>query len=169
MTRVWLEKWEWACCGDPFAVGDEVDFGIQSRTPHPSMDELLGSELFDTVDAIESHHESEFTDRVRGRVAAAHLVTYEIEERKTLRRPGHGAPMDAAMPTDGEEWPMNRREIGNGVFVGSQPSRYITEMVRVPHTAALESVDGVNLPAEPPPALQPGRAISGWLIDVEES
>ena len=169
MTRVWLEKWEWACCGDPFAVGDEVDFGILSRTPHPSMDDLLGSELFGTVDAIESHHESEFTDRVRGRVAAAHLVTHEIEERKTLRRPGHGAPMDAVMPADGEEWPMNRREIGNGIFVGSQPSRYITETVRVPHSAELEIIGGVNLPAESPPALQPGRAIAGWLIDVDES
>ena len=24
MTRVWLSTWEWACCGDPFAVGDDV-------------------------------------------------------------------------------------------------------------------------------------------------
>lgn len=169
MTRVWLEKWEWSCCGDPFAVGDEVDFGIRSRTPHSSMGELLDSELFNTVDAIESHHEEEFTDRVRGRVTAVHMLTREIEMRKTLRRPGHGAPMDAAMPADGEEWPMNRREIGSGVFVGSQPSRYITEAVPVPHSAELESVGGVKLPSEPLPALRPGRAAAGWLVDVDES
>ena len=168
MTRVWLEKWEWSCCGDPFAVGDEVDFGIRSRTPDSSIAELLGSDLFHTVDAIESHHEEEFTDRARGRVSAAHMVTHEIEGRKTLRRPGHGAPMDAVMPADDEEWAMNRREISNGVFVGSQPSRYITEAVPVPHSAELERVGGVKLPNEPLPALQPGRTVAGWLVDVDK-
>jgi hypothetical protein len=28
-----LADWEWVCCGDPFTVGDDVDFGIQTRTP----------------------------------------------------------------------------------------------------------------------------------------
>ncbi|MGP6171681.1 DUF6578 domain-containing protein [Microbacterium sp. A196] len=169
MTRVWLERWEWACCGDPFAVGDEVDFGIRSRTPHPAMADMLAPELISTVDAIESHHESEFTDRVRGRVVAVHAITHEITERRTLRRPGHGAPSDAVMPADGEEWPMNRLELGNGAFAGSQPSRYVTESVPVPHSAALESVGGVGVAPEPLPALQPGHALAGWFVDVDES
>jgi hypothetical protein len=57
MTRVWLNDWEWACCGRPFAVGDEVDFAIRTRTPDPFLTELLGQTLAATVDAVESHHE----------------------------------------------------------------------------------------------------------------
>ncbi len=169
VTRVWSDGWEWACCGDPFAIGDDVNFGIRSRTPHPSMADMLGPELLSTIDAIESHHESEFPDRVQGRVIAVHAVTYEITQRRTLRRPGHGAPPDAVMPADGEEWPMNRLELGNGFFAGSQPSRYVVETVPVPHSAALQSVGGVGLPAQPPPVLHPGHALGGWLIDVDES
>ncbi|WP_374978286.1 DUF6578 domain-containing protein [Microbacterium trichothecenolyticum] len=30
-----MNDWEWACCGRPFAVGDEVDFGIRARTGTP--------------------------------------------------------------------------------------------------------------------------------------
>jgi hypothetical protein len=59
MTRLWLTKWEWACCGDAFAIGDEVDFGIETRTPHAAVSDVLGPELVATVDAMESHHEEE--------------------------------------------------------------------------------------------------------------
>ncbi len=54
MTRVWLTSWEWACCGEAFAVGDDIDFGIETRSPHPALAESLGPELVGTVDAIES-------------------------------------------------------------------------------------------------------------------
>lgn len=179
MTRVWLEPWEWACCGDAFVVGDDVDFGIRSRTAHPSLSDGLGPELMRTIDAIESHHESEFTDRVRGRVVAVHAVTHEFTERRTLRRPGHGAPPNAVMPAEGEEWPINRVALGNGFSAGTQPSRYITEMVPVPGTAVLTQVRGVGtrqetaLPSnledvEPSQTEQGGSSIAGWLVDVEE-
>jgi hypothetical protein len=84
MTRVWLNDWEWACCGRPFAVGDEVDFAIRTRTPDPFLTELLGQTLAATVDAVESHHEERYTDRVRGRVVAVHAVTHEVEQRQSL-------------------------------------------------------------------------------------
>lgn len=187
VTRVWLTDWEWACCGDPFAVGDDVDFGIEARSPHPALAELLGRELVATVDAIESHHEGEPADRVRGRVVAVHVVTTEVVERRSVRRPGHGAPAGAVMPPDGEEWPMVGRAIGDGVFVGSRPSRYVTELVPVPDSAVPEPARGVRLPevegdelrprdASPrgaipsgdPPAERRIRSRAGWLVDVEE-
>jgi len=182
MTRVWLTEWEWACCGDGFAVGDEVDFGIATRTPDPSLGELLGSALIATVDAFESHHEDEFADRVRGRVAAVNVVTHEVEERCFLRRPGHGAPPDAVMPIDGEDWPMVRRDLGGGVFAGSRPSRYVIEVVPLPGTATLEPARGVRLPSAepdaspqpagtsivPPPSGREPRSLAGWLVDIEE-
>ncbi|WP_341994649.1 hypothetical protein MRBLWH7_002348 [Microbacterium sp. LWH7-1.2] len=182
MTLVWLTECEWACCGDAFAVGDEVDFGVESRHPGSSLDELLGPSLAATVDAVESHHEEEFADRVRGRVIAVHAVTHEVAERSSLRRPGHGAPLDAVMPPDGEEWPVVRHELAGGVSMGSRPSRYVIEVTPVRGTALLEPVRGVRLPpaeneAEPPPALSDSgdppierrrRCLAGWLVDIED-
>lgn len=182
MTRVWLTEWEWACCGDPFGVGDEVDFGIESRTAHPALADVLGPKVLATVDAMESHHEEEFPDRVRGRVVAVYTVTREVIERRSLRRPGHGAPPDATMPTDGGEWPMVGRASGEGVFWGTRPSRYMIEIVPVPGTAVLTPARGVGQavtdqteqlssavdPAADPPPEQRRRTLSGWLVDVQE-
>lgn len=182
MTRVWLTEWEWACCGDPFGLGDEVDFGIESRTAHPALDEILGAELVATVDAMESHHEEELADRVSGRVVAIYMVTREVLERRSLRRPGHGAPPEAIMPTGGDDWPMVDGELGNGAFVGSRPSRYLIEIVQVPETATLTPAQGVRQPivdqTEPlpsvvalavdPPPERRRRTLVGWLVDVSE-
>ena len=179
MTRVWLYSWEWDCCGDRFAVGDHVDLGIESRRPNTGLGELLGPEIAASVDAAESHHEHEFTDRVRGRVLAVHDVTHDVIERRTLRRPGHGAAMDAVMPADGEEWPMVGRVLGNGVFLGFRPTRYMVEIVSVPGTAALEPVPGIGLgtpaaghsratSADAPPLERRRRAFAGWLVDIDE-
>jgi hypothetical protein len=180
MTRVWLTRWEWECCGDAFAVGDDVDFGIATRDVASHLSETLGPALVGTVDAIESHHEEEFADRVRGRVTAVHRVTRELAERRSLRRPGHGAPPDAVMPPDGEEWPTVSRDLGNGVVAGSRPSRYVIQAEPVPDSAVLEPADGVRLPpavpdepralvADPDPPLERRRrSYVGWLVDVEE-
>ena len=182
MTRVWLTRWEWQCCGDAFAVGDDIDFGIQTRDPDSALSDVLGPALVATVDAVESHHEEEYSDRVRGRVVAVHAVTQDVIERRSLRRPGHGAPPDAVLPPEGEEWPFAGRELGSGVFVGSRPSRYVIEAVSVPDTALLLLADGVRLPAseqiEPlppaakvagdPPRERRTRSHAGWLVDVEE-
>ncbi len=183
VTRIWLTEWEWACCGDAFTVGDTVDLGIASRAREPWLTELLGTELAATVDAVESHHEEEFAERLRGQVTAVHRVTHELAERRYLRRAGHGAPPNAVMPPEGDEWPMVGRGLGNGFFVGSRPSRYVVELSPVPGTAALEAAPGVRLPepdrdaAEPsthddggddPAAERTARALAGWLVDVDE-
>jgi hypothetical protein len=86
------------------------------------------------------------------------------------------------MPPEGDEWPVTGRELGNGVFVGSRPSRYVIECVPVPDSAVLEHAPGVRLPAaeqdEPlpaaaqlagdPPVERRTRSLAGWLVDVEE-
>ncbi|MFG6492024.1 DUF6578 domain-containing protein [Microbacterium sp. P03] len=87
ITRIWLADWEWQCCGEAFAVGDDIDFGIATRSPHLALADTLGPVLVATVDAIESHHEDDFVDRVRGRVLQVHAVTREVVERRSLRRP----------------------------------------------------------------------------------
>lgn len=182
MTRVWLWRWEWACCGDAFGVGDDVDFGIGTRSPDPDVSDVLGRELAATVDAIESHHEQEFPDRVRGRVVAVHAVTHEVITGRSLRRPNHGAPGMAVVPRDGEEGPMTRHELGNGVFAGPRPSPYVIEVRPIANSAALEPARGVRLRADendkpplaqasPQDGSQPGlrtRSLIGWAVDIEE-
>ncbi|WP_341945072.1 DUF6578 domain-containing protein [Microbacterium sp. LWH11-1.2] len=148
MTRVWLTPWEWACCGDPFAVGDEVDFGIRSRESVLLVD-ALGTELASSVDALESHHEHEYADRVRGRVAAVQEVTHEVVERTIQVSSRPGCPHES---------------------VTFEP---------VPDTTRLQAVAGVRLPVDRvvarraeldgAPTDRPRRSCVGWLLDVEET
>ncbi len=181
MTRVWLTKWEWACCGDAFAIGDEVDFGIETRTPYAALADVLGPELIATVDMMESHQEGEFADRVRGRVVAVHAVTRDVIERRSLRRPGHGAPLESSMTTDGIERRMVSRNVGDGAFLGTMPFQYMIEIEPVANTAMLTSAQGVRLrtdeetkplpngrEAAVPPPEQRRRSLEGWLVDVQE-
>src|SRR3546814_918354 len=114
MTRVWLSGWEWDCCGEPFEVGDTVDFGIAHRRADERLSGMLGAELSATVDAVESHHEQELTDRVRGVVTAVGEVSLQHVERRELRRPGHGAAPNAPAPPPGEDWPFIGRGLGDG-------------------------------------------------------
>jgi hypothetical protein len=131
-----------------------------------------------TVDAVESHHEVEFADRVRGRVIAIHAVTHEVIQCRRTRRTGHGAPLDAAMPADGEDRPMMVRDERNGVSIGSRSSRYTIEVAPVPDSALLMPARGVGLPsvqsddqatsvAGDPPAERRTRSLVGWLVDVD--
>jgi hypothetical protein len=181
MTRVWLTEWEWACCGDAFAIGDEADFGIETRKPHAALADMLGPELFATVDTMESHHEEEFTDRVRGRVVAIHAVTQDVIERRSLRGPGYGAPPESIMTAEGDERAMVGREFSNGSFLATSHSRYMIEIEPVANTARLTSAQGVRLRideddeplpdveefAGPPPEKR-RRSLEGWLVDVQE-
>lgn len=179
-TRVWLDTWEWACCGDPFGVGDEVDLLVRTRTPSPAFIQSVGPELAATIDAIESHHQetpSTPEDRVQGRVRGIHAVVQEHIETRHLRRPGLGAPPDAEMPAEGEEWPFTGRDLGNGVMIGSSPSTWMIESVPVPGAVTLAPRDRVPREAsdaeaaphitesEPPPERRTTSVVA-WVVDV---
>ena len=148
VTRVWLETWEWECCGEPFGIGDEVDLLLLTRTPSTSFVESMGLELAATIDAIESHHQETQTipeDRVRGRVRGIHAVVQEHLETRHLRRPGFGAPADAEMPAEGEEWPFTGRDLGNGFMAGSRPTKWMIESVPVPGAVTLAAQSSTSL------------------------
>jgi hypothetical protein len=182
VTRVWLSATEWACCGDPFVVGDTVEFLIGSRSVPPLFARQLGSECAATIDALEERHPQTPTDDVvRGRVRDVYTVAQQHVERFTLRRPGHGAPADAQMPAEGELWPLAGRDLGNGLFIGSRPTRWmvtsealpgavtLTPCVRVPEVrddsapaVGSDELDGSE------PAERTVVAQIGWLVDVDE-
>src|SRR3546814_13470753 len=106
MTLVCVIGWEWDCCSDLFEVVDTVDFGIVDRRSDERLSGMLDAELSATVDAVESHHEQELTDRLRGVVTAVGEVSLEHVERRELRRPGNGAAPNAPAPPPGEDWPF---------------------------------------------------------------
>lgn len=180
ITRVWLDTWEWACCGEPFGVGDEVDLLIETRAPSSVFVEAVGPDLAATIDAIESHHQetpSTPEDRVRGRVSAIYAVAQEHVETRHLRRPGFGAPPDAEMPAEGEEWPFSGRDLGNGFMIGSRPSKWMVESVPVPGAVTLVPRDRVPrkttdddaaIPVESPepPAEHRTTSVVAWVVDV---
>ncbi|SIR58385.1 DUF6578 domain-containing protein [Microbacterium sp. RURRCA19A] len=179
VTRVWLETWEWECCGEPFGIGDEVDLLLLTRTPSAAFVESVGLELAATVDAIESHHQetpSTPEDRVRGRVRGIHAVVQEHLATRHLRRPGFGAPPDAEMPAEGEDWPFQGRDLGNGFMIGSRPTKWMIESVPVPGAVTLVPRDRVpsrssnanaaSVEESEPPLERRTTSVVAWVVDV---
>lgn len=183
VTRVWLSAMDWACCGDPFVMGDRVEFLIGSRRVPPAFAAELGSELSATVDAVEERHPEKPTDdTVCGRVVGISAVIQLRLQRATLRRPGHGAPPDARMPAEGELWPLSGRDLGNGLFVGSRPTRWMVTSEAVPGAVTLEpctrvpdqqtSGDASSMPDDLDGERPAERTVSeriGWLVDIDET
>ncbi|MDG4772993.1 DUF6578 domain-containing protein [Solwaraspora sp. WMMD792] len=62
---VWLDSWQMQCCGEPFALGDEVAWTLHDPNVE-WLSEVLGADLAGRVDAAEEHH---------GGVAASVSVT----------------------------------------------------------------------------------------------
>lgn len=182
MTRVWLSAMEWACCGEPFEVGGEVEFVIGTRVVPPAAVRQLGPALAATIDAVEERHpEIPVDDRVRGRVTAVHALVQEYAQTFVLRRPGCGAPPDAEMPAEGEQWPFSGHDLGNGLMIGSRPTRWMMTILPIDGAVALEPCGGVpgepcgetpedldELLNGPEPAERRVRTRDGWLVDVEE-
>lgn len=88
---VHLSEWEWACCGDAFIAGDEVE--LQVVAPDAWVREKYG-ERGASVDAHETHHQVGADDApttaVRGRVRGieavylGHTVRYEPRDPRCL-------------------------------------------------------------------------------------
>ena len=56
MSRlVWLDAWQWECCGAPFRVGERVEWSSESLD-RPWLTSVLGTELADAVTDAETHH-----------------------------------------------------------------------------------------------------------------
>lgn len=163
-------------------VGDTVEFLIGSRSVPPLFARQLGSECAATIDALEERHPQTPTDDVvRGRVRDVYTVAQQHVERFTLRRPGHGAPADAQMPAEGELWPLAGRNLGDGLFIGSRPTRWmvtsealpgavtLTPCVRVPEVRGdSDPAVGRNELDGSEPAERTVVTQIGWLVDVDE-
>ncbi|MCP2636249.1 hypothetical protein K0817_006655 [Microbacterium sp. HD4P20] len=154
MERVWLTGWEWDCCGDPFTVGDRIDLNV-SREVRGWFTEMLGPELADSLDAIESHHDEPGPDRLTGTVTAIHAVTLEHAERREPR-PDH-PPLPEPV------------EMGEGVWLTIGPrDPWVTVIEPIPGTAALVPAPGVPWhPRDDESASSAPRGLNGYFVDLD--
>jgi hypothetical protein len=105
--KVWMDDWQMQCCGEPFAVGDEVSWTL--RDPDTEWLALvLGSEPAGGVDKAEEHHGGigEGATPTVGIVTAIHAVRCRYaplpDEAETQFAPVAGSgTLDAIRSVDG--------------------------------------------------------------------
>lgn len=56
MVRVFMDEWQFECCGESFAVGDRVEWLLVPVEDRGWFTDLLGSELAEELDFREEHH-----------------------------------------------------------------------------------------------------------------
>ena len=158
--RVWLERWEWSCCGDPFRAGDAVTLMVDRPISGPLV-ELLGPDLAGTVDAVESHHEDGGATRLTGSVQAIKGVFIEHVERRVPReRPAFAD--DAA--------PREYRSPDGWIARSVADTAYVIVSEPVPGTAQLHEISRVPWPPrENEPVAAPEGPVphfTGYLVDL---
>jgi len=168
-VRVWLSGWEWACCGDPFTVGDSVSFAC--RPPQGTwLVDQFGAEFAASIALVEEHHDDGGDDRPVQTVAGTVQAIHEVVVQETVVRIPR-PPRDAPAPID----------LGGGVFMGVGPvPPYVLASEPVPRTVRLRSATRVPAArdrdrtgsAEPAPQRDPedGAVVTrrpGWVVDVE--
>lgn len=56
VVRVWLEPWQWGCCGDEFGVGDTVSWRLGPAGDRYDDQFALGLDPALAPDYFEDHH-----------------------------------------------------------------------------------------------------------------
>jgi len=56
IRTVYLEEWQWACCGDEFAIGSEVRWHLDEVSDDDWVAQLLPSSFTGRVTHVENHH-----------------------------------------------------------------------------------------------------------------
>ncbi len=55
--RVWIDNWQMQCCGDPFRVGQQVQFSTTSNVDRDFLGVVLGAEAAAALTDYEDHHD----------------------------------------------------------------------------------------------------------------
>lgn len=53
---VWVQGWQMQCCGDPFTVGDEVEWTLDADPDTDWLEAALGTDLASRIAYAEDHH-----------------------------------------------------------------------------------------------------------------
>jgi hypothetical protein len=106
--KVWLEAWEWECCGDPFAVGATVNWNLTpvDDAGKASFTELFAAEIGPAITHMEGHHgATPLPPPQRVRVEAIHAVYWD-------RAPLPGEDSRTVYPVPGSAR-LQPREVGD--------------------------------------------------------
>ncbi|WP_373460720.1 DUF6578 domain-containing protein [Agromyces ramosus] len=157
--RVWLDRGEWNCCGEPFEVGDQVTFRTAPR--NEELTTLLGPELSRSVDRHESHHDDDRGEPVSGTVVALWAVVLDYIDRRMPRGPDTPSrPVASPESQSGAGW----------IAMGGAGRPYVTVRELVPGSARLSTVPRVPWPpreSEPTFDGQPTPdGLAGYLVDI---
>lgn len=161
MVDVLLWEWEWACCGEPFAVGDRVEFGVVAADD--AVRELCAPAA--TPEFSETHHEREPDLRIAGVVRSVSALTV-AHRMARVPRPTPPTPTTLLTSPDGA-WAIEAR-----------PTPYVLTSQRCQGTARLEPLRGVGREVEDddaPVAREPDpadgevrRHLEGYLVALDE-
>lgn len=108
--RVWLDSWEWQCCGEPFEVGSEVEWALTPMLPEERsfLVEPLGSEILDGISHCETHHDHPHDEPrpipTRGRVESIEAVYW-------TRAPRPGQDRHVVYPVEGSAVVVKRETV----------------------------------------------------------
>ena len=82
-VTVWMDDWQFDCCGEPFGIGSEVSWTIGPANSDLLTD-MLGTDTGVAIDAFEDHHSTglpEGTPPTRGTVLAIKGAYCRFERR----------------------------------------------------------------------------------------
>ncbi len=85
LRRVWIDGWQIQCCGDPFRVGQHVQFSTTSEADREFLDAVLGEDGAAAVTDYEDHHDLDVgpMTRLTGTVERIEAIScrYEPHDR----------------------------------------------------------------------------------------
>jgi hypothetical protein len=56
VVLVWVSGWQMQCCGEPFAVGDEIEWTLDDGLDVEWLEAALGADLAHRIGYAEEHH-----------------------------------------------------------------------------------------------------------------
>lgn len=59
VALVWYSAWQMECCGEPFAVGDSVEWGLTGQLDDGWLEAAIGTKLAAKITHVEDHHDVE--------------------------------------------------------------------------------------------------------------
>lgn len=158
--RVWLSRWEWDCCGEPFELGDQVTFRTAPRTE--GLTTMLGRELSQSVDRQESHHDDAGGEPVVGTVLAIWAVVLDYVDRRMPRAaaaPFRATVSEGSQPKSG--W----------IAMRGGDQQFVTIREVIPGSARLSTLPRVPWPPRESEPMFDGQlaldGLEGYLVDIE--
>ena len=129
MALIWYDGWQMECCGDPFAIGDVVEWTLDDHPDVAWLGAAVGDELARQIAYAEEHHEDGgpgTTRRARGEVRTIRCAFCDFGRIVDGDDASHPVPGTAALVAadrvDGTEGRGERRELARR-FIG-----YVVEL-----------------------------------------